>query len=450
MLIGAAPLGGVLATSCIADVPLRRLRRALIILALPSDLLTREQQAWERAAALATQQSDGAFTIRPFYVPAPYASGRPADVALRQRAMEAALFGEPTGAPGPRQPPADLLLLKTVDAEAIPKLVARGLAVSLDQFARLDAGQRLSDLYYNGPLDALRFQGQLRAVPSGLSVTATAFDPSLFREAKQPLPSVGWTWADFQDLASRLTRQDGPRFHQWGYYDPGTLPVPLLIWQHGGDIVDTRSRAVLLLDRAVSVALTAYAEAVRRQRPLALDPTPPAWLLQSDRMTVTRQGELPVRVAMSTVRVTPQWPPPGTGGAPLALTEMPRAPVSGLVTYATVESMLLVGGRANQHDVAYRALKAMKENLPQVEGGPFSGRRLAWSDLRKLLRPTVSDDEVAIVERALETARAIPAEWAAPITRIMESEIRRPLTRGERTPGEAARTAADALTRALR
>ncbi|HEY65518.1 MAG TPA: sugar ABC transporter substrate-binding protein [Caldilineae bacterium] len=93
----------------------------------------------------------------------------------------------------------------------------------LDPFIEAESPDFLND-YLPRVLDAVRYQGQILALPVDLDVLVLYYNKELFDQAGVPYPEPGWTWSDFVALAQALTQPLPDGNVQYGFYPAGALP----------------------------------------------------------------------------------------------------------------------------------------------------------------------------------------------------------------------------------
>lgn len=99
------------------------------------------------------------------------------------------------------------------------------------------AGVDLAD-YYEQPIDAFTFDGELQCLPQNVSSLVVYWNRILFDRAGVAPPAAGWTWAEFRDAAVRMT---GGGLHGLGI-EP-TLPrLAPFVWGAGGELTDDPDR----------------------------------------------------------------------------------------------------------------------------------------------------------------------------------------------------------------
>lgn len=88
--------------------------------------------------------------------------------------------------------------------------------------------------YYQPPLEAFTFGGQLLCLPQNASSTVAYVNPGLFAKAGVPLPKAGWTIEDLKGTVSAL-RAKGVKTIG---FEPSFRSVPPFVWALGGEVVD--------------------------------------------------------------------------------------------------------------------------------------------------------------------------------------------------------------------
>lgn len=130
----------------------------------------------------------------------------------------------------------DEALLSTIRsgaAEVVPLRVAdlkESDLLPLDPFLQRD---QVDETAFGGLLDALRREGKLTRLPVTTAPVMLLYSRDAFTAAGLPLPRPGWTWAEFQEAAARLTSGEGDS-KVWGVADAslGQLRLPLTLLRH--------------------------------------------------------------------------------------------------------------------------------------------------------------------------------------------------------------------------
>lgn len=95
------------------------------------------------------------------------------------------------------------------------------------------------DTFYENVLGVGIVDGKVRTLPKDFSNLAVYYNKDLFQAANVAEPKAGWTWADFEDAAKKLTKVEGGKTTQFGVDLPGTWQRAILpfIYQAGGDVI---------------------------------------------------------------------------------------------------------------------------------------------------------------------------------------------------------------------
>ncbi|MDQ3954366.1 MAG: sugar ABC transporter substrate-binding protein [Actinomycetota bacterium] len=88
--------------------------------------------------------------------------------------------------------------------------------------------------YYEPPLEAFTFAGELQCMPQNISSLVVYYNKSLFKKAGVASPSDDWSWEDFRGTAVELT--DG-EVRGVGI-EPSIIRLAPFVWTNGGEIVD--------------------------------------------------------------------------------------------------------------------------------------------------------------------------------------------------------------------
>ncbi len=90
------------------------------------------------------------------------------------------------------------------------------------------------------------YKGKTLSVPYELNMTALFYNKDLFDAAKVDYPTAKWTWTDLLAAAQKLTKTDGGKTVQWGFYSENNYPsLHNFIAQNGGAMFNddlTKSR----------------------------------------------------------------------------------------------------------------------------------------------------------------------------------------------------------------
>lgn len=89
----------------------------------------------------------------------------------------------------------------------------------LDLRSFIDDPSFPADDFYPGTLEPYRWKGGVYGLPARVLPTLIFFDKKMFHEAGAPYPHVGWTWDEFMEAATQLTRRTGSAVAQYGFAD---------------------------------------------------------------------------------------------------------------------------------------------------------------------------------------------------------------------------------------
>jgi multiple sugar transport system substrate-binding protein len=89
--------------------------------------------------------------------------------------------------------------------------------------------------YYDQPIDAFTFDGELQCMPQNISSLVVYYNADIFDEAGIERPADDWGWADFRDTALELKKQTGTGLA----LEPKIIRLAPFIWGNGGEVVDS-------------------------------------------------------------------------------------------------------------------------------------------------------------------------------------------------------------------
>ena len=88
--------------------------------------------------------------------------------------------------------------------------------------------------YYEEPLDAFTYDGELQCMPQNISSLVVYWNRALFAQAGVAPPAAGWTWQQFVETARSLTSEGVKGVG----IDPSITRMAPLVWSNGGTVVD--------------------------------------------------------------------------------------------------------------------------------------------------------------------------------------------------------------------
>jgi len=87
--------------------------------------------------------------------------------------------------------------------------------------------------YFEQPIEAFTFQGELQCMPQNVSSLVVYYNRDLFKQAGLERPER-WDWAEFRGYAAALTGGDVRGVG----IEPSIIRLAPFVWSNGGDIVD--------------------------------------------------------------------------------------------------------------------------------------------------------------------------------------------------------------------
>lgn len=134
-----------------------------------------------------------------------------------------------------KRPPGAFL----INYRTVPPYVARGV---LDPVGpRLEGSGLEAKDFYEQPLDAFTFDGELVCLPQNVSSLGVYYNRDLFRAAGVQAPARDWTYSDFISAAKRLTIDedgDGTPERYGAGIEPSVTRIAPWLWAAGGELVD--------------------------------------------------------------------------------------------------------------------------------------------------------------------------------------------------------------------
>ncbi|MDQ4142319.1 MAG: sugar ABC transporter substrate-binding protein [Actinomycetota bacterium] len=100
-----------------------------------------------------------------------------------------------------------------------------------------DVGVSVDD-YYEQPVEAFTYQGELQCMPQNISSLVVYYNQKLFKRAGLAPPEAGWSWEDFRSTALELTKGEV----RGAGIEPSIIRLAPFVWSNGGEIVDDPDR----------------------------------------------------------------------------------------------------------------------------------------------------------------------------------------------------------------
>ena len=136
--------------------------------------------------------------------------------------------------------------------DVVPRYAKANAIQPLDKYMTNDYKKSL----YPVALEAVKYNGKIYAAPRDITSFVMYCNKKLFTEANIPIPTDGWTWDDFLNDAKKLTKVEGGKPVQWGYYFPKTNDS-IFTWliQNGGDYTTSDGKKSILSNKESVEAL---------------------------------------------------------------------------------------------------------------------------------------------------------------------------------------------------
>lgn len=161
-----------------------------------------------------------------------------------------------------------------ISAQRAAQFSAQGAMLDItDRLAASDHAAANLDDYYEASLQPFTHDGKQFGLPWLQQPVMMYVNKTLFDEAEVSYPDESWTWTEFTDAATKLTK-DGSGKHpgedgfdassttQWGFTVNGWPPSQMFIWQNGGEVLTEDGQSPIDSPEATE-ALQFYAELVQ-------------------------------------------------------------------------------------------------------------------------------------------------------------------------------------------
>ena len=135
-----------------------------------------------------------------------------------------------------------------MDGPLFPDYHARDVLLDLKPYVDRD-GYDLAQLADQGVKDFTTADGGQYGLPRDLNVIALFYNKAMFDAAGVAYPDDTWDWAKLVDTAKQLTKTDGSKTSQWGFYTETSDMENYwssLVWQNGGDIMAPDNKTTVL------------------------------------------------------------------------------------------------------------------------------------------------------------------------------------------------------------
>ncbi|MBN2007164.1 MAG: extracellular solute-binding protein [Anaerolineae bacterium] len=134
-----------------------------------------------------------------------------------------------------------------------------GLVRDLSPFIEADAGFDAND-FYPTMLDTFRWDDGVWALPHAATLGLIYYDRKAFDDAGIPYPQVGWTMADFLQIAQQMTLREGEETLRYGFVDMLNAGRESFILGQAGALKDPTTGLPVLNSDPVTRAVRWYTD----------------------------------------------------------------------------------------------------------------------------------------------------------------------------------------------
>jgi multiple sugar transport system substrate-binding protein len=135
-----------------------------------------------------------------------------------------------------------------MDGPLFPDYQARDVLLDLKPYIDKE-GYDLTQLADQGVKDFTTASGGQYGLPRDLNTIALFYNKAMFDAAGIAYPDDSWDWAKLVATAHQLTKTEGGKTTQWGFYTETTDMENYwseLVWQNGGDIMAPDNKTTVL------------------------------------------------------------------------------------------------------------------------------------------------------------------------------------------------------------
>jgi ABC-type glycerol-3-phosphate transport system substrate-binding protein len=257
-------------------------------------------------------------------------------------------------------------------AYATPAELENGAARDLTPFIENDLSFRPED-FYPKLLHRWNQGGAILSVPLHVQPVFIAYSPEAFDEAGLAHPRPGWTWDEFLQTASQLTKRKGDTVERWGYYElrPWLFANPLrAAW--GSDFTEQPDYV------STAEMLRWYESAYGREGGIAL-PALLDWVpgqpLVDNLADMLRSGKMAMWEA--------GWAAEGGTPGPYNLVPLPEPSFMN----AGYSQGLVLSGQTGYPSEAWRWISYLSQNLPESDLLPARRSQAEQAGFWKMLDP---------------------------------------------------------------
>ena len=248
----------------------------------------------------------------------------------------------------------------------------------LDPFINREPPDFLTD-FLPQALDAVRYQGQIIALPVDWDTNVLYYNQTLFDAERIPYPEAGWTWSDFLIYAQMLTRLLPDDSMQYGFYAGSLLWLSFVVEEVGEDLFrfdtlrldsEPMMRAIqrytdLVLVHGVMPSTSEYAQQYRQVGDLVSAGQVGMWL-----------GSITERGGRSAVM---EW------GFPWGVAPLPRGNTGRSYSQMLMFAIPASSSSAGDPEDAWRWLAFLSQQPEHITGLPARRSLLEDRDFRRTL-----------------------------------------------------------------
>ncbi|WP_445667183.1 ABC transporter substrate-binding protein [Paenibacillus sp. FSL E2-8871] len=113
----------------------------------------------------------------------------------------------------------------------------------LDSYSSKDKELNIED-FYPGLFNYGKIDGKLYGIPAGFTTRVVYYNKKLFDDAKIPYPKDGWTWAEFQDIAAKLSDKSKKQYGFGVRAENDTYDLQSFVWSNGSSFISDDGKTI--------------------------------------------------------------------------------------------------------------------------------------------------------------------------------------------------------------
>lgn len=113
----------------------------------------------------------------------------------------------------------------------------------LDSYADKDKDLNKDD-FYPGLFNYGKIDGKLYGIPAGFTTRVVYYNKKLFDEAKIPYPQDGWTWQQFQEIATKLSDKSKKQYGFGVRAENDTYDLQGFVWSNGSSFISDDGKTI--------------------------------------------------------------------------------------------------------------------------------------------------------------------------------------------------------------